>query len=531
MEDFVNIIQFNPTVGDVAGNTDEIIDRLEENSLNVTSEMALVGYPPQDILHREELYSEQKKAIDRVSADVDEGVIVLGAPTRKNGFLYNSALVVDKDGVKDVYSKNLLPTYDVFNEARYFRSDRNNLVFNYKGRSIGITICEDAWSDVTPDGVRQHDDDPILDYAEEDIDLMLNLSASPYRYEKPRSRVERFRSHSETIDAPVVFANQLGANDELIFDGGSFVVDSTGIIDSLKSFRRDNTVIPEGNTKELVDAVRLGISDYFDKTGFEKAVIGMSGGIDSSVAVTLASDALGSENVTGISLPSEVSSKASVTDAEKVANRLGIDFEVISIEDAFDISEADLSSSGYDTSGITSENLQARLRGVYLMAVSNSMNNSLVITPDNKSESAVGYCTLYGDTVGAVAPLGDLYKNKVYDIADFYNSSDRIVSGTVIHENVMKKDPTAELKQDQSDSDDIPEYSSLDQFLRQYVDDGQSIGSIETDLTSDEASEIVSRIHRSEFKRNQSPIILRVSEKDMSTGWRYPIAADYDFLR
>lgn len=530
MESFVNIIQFNPTVGDIKGNADKIMENFEQGELNVTSEMSLIGYPPQDILHREELYTEQEKAVSRISGNIENGMLVIGAPQRKDGYLYNSALVIDTDGIQYVYSKNLLPTYDVFNEARYFRSDNDKLVFSYDGKEIGVTICEDAWSDVEPNGITQHNEDPIMDYAEDDIDLMLNLSASPYRYGKPENRVERFKNHARKINAPVVFANQLGANDELVFDGGSFIVDDDGLITSLSSFQRENSRIPEGGSEELVDAVTLGISDYFQKTGFEKAVIGMSGGIDSSVAVTLASDALGSENVVGVSLPSQVSSRESIEDAREVATRLGIDFNVVSIEDAFNISKEDISDGGYGTDGITSENLQARLRGVYLMAISNSMGDSLVITPDNKSEGAVGYCTLYGDTVGAVAPLGDLYKNQVYEIARFYNQSSRVSDDVLIPNRIIDKEPTAELKQDQSDTDDIPEYNSLDRFLEKYIDDGQPIDLINSDLTDEEINEVVSRIHVSEFKRNQSPITLRVSDKDLSSGWRYPIAADYDFL-
>lgn len=531
MESEVNVIQINPTVGAVNRNTKKIIEGIQGDVfLNVAPELSLMGYPPRDILTREELYDSQKEAIDRVSDSLSEdNISIVGGVDRKNGFLYNTAFVIDSKGVKHKYYKNLLPTYDVFDEARYFRSDTEPLVFEHKSRKIGVTICEDAWSDVDSEGVKQHSRNPIDKYKDSDIDLMVNISASPFRINKPEMRVRRFKRHSEKVEAPIVFVNQVGANDSLVFDGNSFIINKNNVLVDYPSFCEIKTnhqdLGKQNNQQYLKEAVEIGIEDYFRKTSNKKALIGMSGGIDSSVAAVATAKAIGKQNVFGVSLPTKISSQQSIRDARTVAENLGINFEVIEITEILNQFQSTFSNLDYKIEGLAAENLQARIRGVLLMLISNRINNSLVITPDNKSEGSVGYCTLYGDTVGAIAPLGDMYKNKVYDLARIYNTEEKIIP-----DRILEKQPTAELREGQKDKDDIPEYEDLDQFLDQYIEKNREINSIQTDMGSSTVESIVNKIHNSEFKRNQSPIVIRISSKDLDRGWKYPIAADYGFL-
>lgn len=535
------ISQTNPTIGDIDTNYNDIInaiDEAEEDNADIllTPELSLIGYPPMDILRRDTLYEIQKEKLNLIkqyTSNVDVAVVVGYCRRDKTG-LYNSCIVFQNQEVIKQYDKVLLPTYDVFDGHRYFENGDDIGVFELKNHKIGLTICEDAWHNVDIMDIKKHKFNPFSKIKEYDTDVILNLSASPYGIDKNRERIELFKNHAINTSSTVVFCNQVGGNDELVFDGNSFVVTEDGIVNQLNSFEEDSKTININGMKNKTNkytriesmrsSITLGLKDYFRKTGFSKAIVGMSGGIDSTVATVIAVKALGKDNVVGVSLPSDITSGDSIIDAKTVAENLGIEFKIIDISDIIDEFVTDFNDeSGYTMKGLALENIQARIRGDILMSLSNTID-ALVVTPDNKSESAVGYCTLYGDTVGAIAPLGDCYKRHVYELADLYNENDEIIP-----QKVITKEPTAELKEDQVDSDEMSDYNILDTVLDEYVENRQMPTNITID-SQEEIDDIISKIHGAEFKRNQSPLPIRVTKKDFGRGWRYPIAADYSFL-
>jgi NAD+ synthase/NAD+ synthase (glutamine-hydrolysing) len=544
----VGITQINPTVGDIEGNLSEVLSHLDkDDDIVVFPELSLTGYPPMDLLRHDEIINRQSQAVEKVVSKTekrdDSPAVVIGATVEEENVLYNTAIVVNDGEILCKYAKRLLPTYDIFDEHRYFQPGGSECVAEIDGHTVGLSVCEDAWWDVKDEGRRQHHSNPIEDYRGYDLDVLLNLSASPYRLGKTEERINRFSRHSKMVDAPVVFVNQVGGNDEVLFDGGSFVVEGDELIAKLDSFSsqfqsvdvldqaESLSYVPRNKTEEMRVALGMGLRDYFRKTGFDEAVIGMSGGIDSSVAAALAVDALGSESVYGISLPSKVTSDENVEDAERVADNLGIEFETIDIENVVDIVDGELYETvGEDYSGVAVENVQARVRGVILMAIANA-RNSLVLTPDNKSEAGVGYCTLYGDAIGAIAPLGDVCKRYVYGLSkEFNNSPPEGNDKNVIPHSVIDKQPTAELREDQTDEDELPPYNVVDRILEQYVEDGDKIASIVSDSDEGDVQDVIERLHRSEFKKYQTPPPLRVTKKAFGKGWKYPIAADYSIL-
>lgn len=544
----VGIAQANPTVGDIEGNLERVISDLDRNDdIVVFPELSLTGYPPMDLLRHDEIINRQSQAIEKIVSETEKRnnapAVVVGATVEEENVLYNTAIVVNDGQILCKYAKRLLPTYDIFDEHRYFHPGESECVVDIDGHSVGLSVCEDAWWDVEDEGRRQHHSNPIEDYRQHDLDVLLNLSASPYRLGKIEERINRFGRHSKMVDAPVVFVNQVGGNDEVLFDGSSFVVEDDELIAKLDSFssqyqsvnifdQADSlSYVPRNEMEEMRVALGMGLRDYFRKTGFDEAIIGMSGGIDSSVATALAVDALGSENVYGVSLPSTVTADENVEDARKVAERLNIDFETIGIEEVVDVLDEELYENvGEDYSGVAVENVQARVRGVILMAIANS-RNSLVLTPDNKSEAGVGYCTLYGDAIGAIAPLGDVYKRYVYGLAEHFNDNPpKDIKNTVIPQNVLDKKPTAELREGQTDEEELPPYDVVDRILEQYVEDGDKIASIISDSDEENVEDVIKRLHRSEFKKYQTPPPLRVTKKAFGKGWKYPIAADYSIL-
>lgn len=534
----VGVFQMNPQIGDLEGNRKKITEAIEESvnsgvDLLVTPEMSLIGYPPMDILRRGTMYEKQAEEIDILKEQTKntELYVVVGFCRRDKNGIYNSALVLNNGEIVTKYDKRLLPTYDVFDGHRYFKTGNQPKYFKINDTKIGISICEDAWSDVDVMNMKVHSTNPFDDFSQ-DTDIIINMSASPYRIGKKHARLEQFHSHAVETETTVILCNQVGGNDELVFDGNSVAVNQYGESYGMKSFSESLTVIKSletdkselystNQTEEIKNAIIMGIRDYFSKTGFSDAIIGMSGGVDSSVATALTVEALGKDNVLGVTLPSEITSSENIRDAERVANNFDIDFTEVPISTPVsDIKEDVEEFSDYSLNSIAEENIQARIRGDILMTLANS-TNSLVITPDNKSESAIGYCTLYGDTVGAIAPLADCYKKYVYDIADSYNQ---------IPERVIQKPPTAELKEDQKDSDEMPEYEALDSILDQYIENNVKPDDIDLSNEDIDINQVISNIHRSEFKRNQSPIPIRITKKDFGRGWRYPISGDYDFL-
>lgn len=546
----IDIIQHNPKVGDIDGNLEKIEQKVVNSNadLVITPELSLLGYPPRDILHRNEILDAEKSALRQIKNLTENNpAIIVGHSSKNNGNgppLKNSASVFNNGDKIAQYDKRLLPTYDIFDEHRYFQPGDGSTQLNLFGYNIGITICEDAWYDHYVTGNQRHDYNPVSEYT--GCDIVVNLSASPFKVNKFQNREERFANHAEDTNSVYVFANQVGGNDDILFDGTSFIVDSNGqtiyrgpfgkphLCRHSSSNTQNSYEIPS-ETEQIRTILKRGIKDYIQKTGFEEVVIGLSGGIDSTVTANLAVDAIGKDNVYGVTLPSSVSSDKNITDAEKVADNLGIRFNELNISDINEqyvgkIKEGVNTSSGLKT--ITKENIQARIRGVILMGIAND-ENRLVLTPDNKSEAAVGYCTLYGDAVGAIGPLGDCTKDRVYDLARSFNKNPaNNCSNKPIPESVISKDPTAELSEDQKDTDDIPPYDVIDTVVKLYVEEDKTLDEMNQLMDVDKSviSDVISRITRSEFKRNQTPPSLRITDKAFDSGWRYPIAASYDSI-
>lgn len=554
----VAVVQHNPTVGDTAANADRLeagIQTASEADLVVTPELGVLGYPPRDLLHRDGLLSAQRESVDRLAALTEDGpALVVGAALESTSStgppLQNCACVFADGNLIARYAKRLLPTYDVFDEHRYFHPGTEPVTVDVDGVTVGISICEDAWYDDVITGQRRHDVDPIGDLVDSGAELVVTLSASPFSIGKPASRIDRFAGHAERVGVPLVFANQVGGNDDMLFDGTSLAVGPSGsVLATLPAFdERVVTVDPferekaPAATDSAADretdraaqarrAVVYGIDEYFRKTGFSEAIVGLSGGIDSSVAAALAVEALGADAVYGVTLPSAVTSEASVEDARAVASTLGIEFDVVAIDGMTDeVERAVQAATGTELAGIAAENVQARLRGTVLMAMANA-RDGLVLTPDNKSEAAVGYCTLYGDAVGALAPLGDCYKTLVYDVAETLNADPPVGENPVIPQRVLEKAPTAELSDGQTDADDLPPYDQLDPVLEAYIHTGATGEQLREEFDDTVVDEALSRLTRAEFKRWQTPPPLRLTDKSFGRGWNYPIAASYDAVR
>ncbi|ERG98075.1 MAG: NAD+ synthetase [Haloquadratum sp. J07HQX50] len=552
----IGIIQHNPVVGDVTGNAEQISDeynRLAESSADVviTPELSLLGYPPRDLLHRPGMHEAQTAAIQTIAAQTTDGPpLIVGAALEHDSDtgppLSNAATVLRQGAQTAVYYKQLLPTYDVFDEHRYFRPGNKPLTVSIDGVDVGITICEDAWHDAIVTGQQRHEASPLADASADGAEIILTLSASPFSLDKPARREHRFVRHAQQTNCPVIFANQVGGNDELIFDGHSIVATSDGVSERFAGFESETAIVDvplsQDHTNNLAaysattatqarDALGLGIRDYFAKTGFDEAVIGLSGGIDSSVAAALAVDALGPNRVYGISLPSNVTSQQSVDDAQTVAQNLGIAFDIVPIGTAVQTAHQTLSEHAESLTGIAAENIQARIRGDMLMGLANE-RDALVLTPDNKSEAAVGYCTLYGDTVGALAPLGDCYKQIVYQLASAFNDRPPVSarSSPVIPSSVIERPPSAELREDQTDTEELPAYEQLDPILRRYLETNDTGAALRDEYPDDVVKRTIERVSRAEFKRRQTPPPLRITQKALGRGWNYPIAAEYEHI-
>ena len=546
----IGIVQSNPLVGDVAGNSGSIAREYAAAAragadLVVASELSLLGYPPRDLLHRDALHTATAEALDTLAAKTRDGPpLVVGAATPTDAPtgqpLHNSAVLL-RDGQRAAtYNKRLLPTYDVFDEHRYFRPGTTPVLTEVGGTEVGITICEDAWHDAVVTGQRRHDSNPLAETADAGADIIVTLSASPFSLDKPRRREQRFVGHATDTGWPGGFANQVGGNDELIFDGHSLVATQDGVATRLSGFETETAVTdvgPQTECRSRYDrdrssqaraALCLGLSDYFRKTGFSQAVIGLSGGIDSSVAAALATEALGAENVYGVSLPSAVTSERSVADARAVATNLGIEFDTIPIEEPVERTLSQVAQHTETPSGVAVENLQARIRGDVLMTIANE-RDALVLTPDNKSEAAVGYCTLYGDAVGAIAPLGDCYKQLVYALAAALNDTPPAAVGTEpIPQAVIDRPPSAELREDQTDADELGPYETVDAVLTEYIEGTTPRQSLADRHGAGTVDRILGRVTRAEFKRRQTPPPLRITQKSIGRGWNYPIAATHD---
>jgi NAD+ synthetase len=555
----IALLQVNPIVGDISGNANKVCKFSEQASkagasLAVTTELAISGYPPRDLL----LQSDFIRACHDTASTLESVIpILVGTPVPSVGerSLPGNGVVRAGDSIREVTRKQLLPTYDVFDEARYFESGKGpGIARTIAGLDIGVTICEDAWQHcgATPN---DYDSDPILHIVEWGrqgvvLDATVNLSASPYHADKSSIRVEVARSAAASLNHPFLLANQVGANDDLLFDGRSIIAWPDGTAVVAPSWTEgvlvadlfspescewlgdgDVTILSPGeeltsSDDDLLDAVIIGLSDYCRKSGISKIVLGLSGGIDSALAACVASAAVGAENVTAISMPSRHSSQHSIDDAKATAEALGINFSIQPISDLHISAESALRETLANGNPVAAENLQARLRGLIVMAHANA-NGAMAIATGNKSELGQGYCTLYGDMAGGYAPLGDLYKMEVYALAREYNQR---IGKDAVNESTLTKPPSAELAPDQKDEDSLPPYPVLDEILRLHIEDGldatEIIGQGHDSAT---VKDVLTRLARNEHKRWQMPPAPRVSKRAFGQGWRQPLAARHDW--
>ena len=536
----IALAQFNPTVGALADNAERMAAMAREAAAReadivVFPELAICGYPPRDLLEKPSFVEGCAREVARLAsltADLPLAIIVgTVAPNvwTAGKKLANSAQVFAQGELIFEQRKMLLPTYDVFDESRYFVPGEQQTIWEYRGRKIALTICEDAWNDKQYWERPLYSRDPVAELAAAGAECLISINGSPYHLGKRAQRRQMFAALATHHRIPVYYVNQAGGNDQLIFDGSSFALAADGSeIASAKSFAED-LVLPGDHhadladeTEAVYDALVMGTRDYIRKCGFQKVLIGLSGGIDSSITAAIAVDAVGAANVIGVSMPGPYSSEHSLTDAREMARSLGIRYEVSAITEVYTVFEKVLQPLfvGY-ARDVTEENLQARLRGVTLMALSNKFG-AMVLTTGNKSELAVGYCTLYGDMCGGLAVISDVPKTLVYQISRVAN---RRHPGA-IPENVFIKPPSAELRPDQKDSDSLPEYDVLDAILKGYVEESQSPAAIAKSLELPLAlvRDIANKVDRNEYKRQQAAPGLKVTTKAFGIGRRFPIA-------
>lgn len=548
----ISIAQLNYHIGNFTKNREIICNaikkaRTDGSELIIFSELSIPGYPPLDLLDHLDFVEKCDTTVIEIARECKGIAAIVGSPTKNrnsNGKkLFNSALLLSEGEIVFTTHKALLPTYDIFDEYRYFEPETSFSVLNYKGQKIALTICEDLWDEQPFDNEfeksRLYTISPMDELAKQNPDFIINISASPFSYTRVEARKNIFRNKAKKHKIPVISVNQVGANTELIFDGASMVINRNGEIchqlpffeESIYTFSLDNILKDSCASAELKPditelinkALVTGISDYFSKMNFKKAIIGLSGGIDSAVCLCLAEKALGKENVMALMLPSKYSSEHSVTDATKLATNLGVKYEIISIEKPFTAFEEILAPmfEGRATD-VTEENIQARIRAVILMAVANK-NSYILLNTSNKSESAVGYGTLYGDMAGGISIIGDVYKTDVYKLAEYINRDKE-----TIPRNIINKAPSAELRPDQFDTDSLPEYRVLDSILYQYIELHKPVAFIESlGFEKNLVEKVLKMINSNEYKRYQAPPVLRISSKAFGAGRRMPLVAKY----
>ncbi|MGA7304736.1 MAG: NAD+ synthase [Rhodothermales bacterium] len=534
--------QINPTVGDIAGNAERMMEMIQQARGNadliVFPECCLVGYPPLDLLERGSFIQASAAGvqwlIDRIPSNIS---VIFGAPIRSPHAygkpVQNAAILVDDGEMTGTAAKILLPTYDVFDEYRYFEPGHACLPMVWKGLRLGVHVCEDMWNNESWSPYRRYSKNPVDELAEQNIDLFINISASPFAIGKIKERDGIIRDYCRRHRRPFVYVNQVGANTELVFDGSSCAFDSTGALQVRAASFREELVYwtpgldplketPRSDIVDLHDALVLGVRDYFHKTGiFKRAVVGLSGGIDSAVTCAIAATALGPDRVLGIAMPSRYSSEGSVSDAVALAENLGIELQSVPIEPAVASFNEMLSDLFAGTKpGVAEENIQARVRGATLMALCNKFSH-LLLTTGNKSELATGYATLYGDMSGGLAVLSDVFKTQVYELAAYINER---AGREVIPQSTITKPPSAELRPDQKDSDSLPPYEVLDDILSRYIEDAESRETIAM-AGHDErlVDDVLRMVDRNEYKRRQAAPGIRVTNKAFGLGRRLPI--------
>jgi NAD+ synthetase len=540
----VALCQINTTPGDISGNRNLILAAARQAEANgadlaIFPELAIVGYSPRDLMFRERFQEAAHEALIAVAKGVPGIDLLVGSIRRNSGVgkpFFNSAFHLKGGQIQGIADKSLLPDYDVFDEARYFQPAGPLSPMTICGHSVGVTICEDLWSEALEAGMRRYSRDPARELHRAGASILVNLSASPYNVSKIARRAKLVQATAERLRCPVLLCNLWGGNDEILFDGSSVAFDGGGAcLQRAESFADaiavvdlpgEDRCVPTSAAdapEELRAALVMGIRDYARKTGFRQIVMGLSGGIDSAVCACLAVEALGKENVEGLALPSPFSSEGSVTDARHLAERLGIAFHIQPIEQIF-VAATDAATSvvGPGAFGVMEENLQARIRGLLLMAVSNR-KGSLLLTTGNKSELAVGYCTLYGDMCGGLAAISDVYKQDVYALGRIYATRGWIPQAS------MDKPPSAELRPGQKDEDSLPPYPLLDAILRCHVDEDMGLSGILAAVpaaTAEVVSRVMGLVARSEYKRRQAAPGLRVSTRAFGYGRRVPVVAN-----
>lgn len=537
----ITLAQLNFHIGNFEANKKKIIATIQESKgksdLVVFAELSVCGYPPRDFLDFDDFIELSQNAVNEIASYCTDIYAIVGAPTfnpkKKGKALHNSAYLLGEGKVLDVYHKQLLPTYDIFDENRYFEAGRKSKVWEIAGSRFGITICEDIWN--IEDNFL-YKKSPVKGLKKKGAEFIVNIAASPYSIHQEKHRKKVLDYNTSVYKLPIIYLNHVGAQTELIFDGNSKVVDKKGdplvqlpsFFEAVKTF--DLKQIPSEKSQTATDemsslqsALVLGLKDYFRKLGFKKATLGLSGGIDSALVLALAVEALGAKNVFPILMPSLYSSDHSISDSLELCKNLGCDHSIISIDQIFKDFKTSLSPlfSGLKED-LTEENIQSRIRGTLLMAYSNKFG-AILLNTSNKSELAVGYGTLYGDMSGGISVIGDLYKTQVFELSKHLNKN-----GEIIPNNIITKEPSAELRPDQKDSDSLPDYNDLDQVLKLYLEERKSPKNIiDLGFDKDLVDKTLRLVNINEYKRHQSPPILRVSEKAFGMGRRIPIVGKY----
>lgn len=541
----IAMIQANPVIGDFEANTARILQYITQAqragcALAVLPELAVSGYPPQDYLEHEAFLARQDQALERLIGQTHGIGVICGAITRHTGAtgkpLHNSALLFEDGRLLFVAHKRLLPTYDVFDESRYFEPGAAGIPFSYKGLRLGLTICEDIFNDEDGFPHPLYQVNPVADLKNAGMDLLINIAASPFTMGKQQLRLSLFSRLCRKHRVPLLYVNQVGGQDSVLFDGASLVLDENGrlcrqaaafqeellIIDSEAITSGTEPALPD-ETALVFQALAMGCRDYIRKCGFSRVLLGLSGGIDSALTCAVATEALGRENVMGVALPSPYTSEASIEDAQQLALNLGIRFEIIPITDPFDSLRRSLSPLfAGRAEDVTEQNIQARIRGTLLMAMANKFG-ALLLSTGNKSEMAVGYCTLYGDMAGALSLLADVPKQLVYELSRFVNREREIIPPRTI-----SRAPSAELAPNQTDQDDLPPYEVLDPILKAYLEEHRSIEEIAAQgFARSIVADTVRRIKRNEYKRHQAAMGLKITSKAFGFGRRYPVAQNF----
>ncbi|MEA5598280.1 NAD+ synthase [Rivularia sp. UHCC 0363] len=554
----ITVAQINPVIGDLSGNAQNILFAAkkavaDKARLLLTPELSLCGYPPRDLLLNPAFVEAMSMTLQQLAKELPADLAVLVGTVEENSKahiagekpLYNSMALLQQGKVQQIFHKRLLPTYDVFDEQRYFEAGLQANYFTLDNVKIGVTICEDLWNDEEFFGKRNYSINPIAELSKSDVNLVVNLSASPYTSGKQHFREAMLKHIAMRFEKPIIYVNQVGGNDDLIFDGRSFAFNKRGEL-TCRACGFDTDLLQlefneqkqdldigfitpdyESEDEEIWQALVLGVRDYVRKCGFSKVVLGLSGGIDSSIVAAIATAALGKENVLGVLMPSPYSSASSIKDANDLAVNLDIKTTLLPIEKLMQSYDSTFTELFANTEfGLAEENIQSRIRGNLLMAISNKFGY-LLLSTGNKSEMAVGYCTLYGDMNGGLAVIADVPKTRVYSLCRWLNRNEQ-----VIPLQVLTKAPSAELKPGQVDQDSLPAYEVLDDILQRLINDYQSATQI---VAAGHDAAVVNRIiqmvARAEFKRRQAPPTIKISDRAFGTGWRMPIASNWLIIK